>query len=109
MLLFTLTWCGALGYLIDRHLEEELVKLQKHYKSEFSKNIASIVMNVLQIVFSACGVYGPADYQAAEKAPMWPAVRNDPQRVALLGGKLWMPGNALCLTLPFSDIQTRIF
>ena len=87
MILFTIAWCLALGLIIKDHLEKQLNSILKKYEAEYAKNTASIVLNVLQIVFKSCGVFGPGDYSSAKKAPQWIISRNDPNRFSQLGRK----------------------
>jgi len=82
LLAFSIAWIVIFALTtndLDDKLEESLAK----YETEFSSDEYSININVLQILFSACGVYGIGDYSSSSWAPVWQTEKNSTERQSL--------------------------
>jgi len=76
-------WCAFFGVVIA-NLKDNLYGLLEGYVNEYDTGADSITINVLQILFGACGVEGFDDYEDIHLAPKWIPEQKNPNRDDLL-------------------------
>ncbi|XP_063720218.1 uncharacterized protein LOC134846757 [Symsagittifera roscoffensis] len=83
-IIILLAWCILFAVVLSK-LKGNLETLLYGYESEYATNDESIIFNILQIVFGACGVESYKDYNDAKKCPDWQNTVKDSTREQLLG------------------------